>query len=426
MRLPQLTTRHLPFRFIAFTLFALSTAMPSLSAGAAAQSLVCSPASLKFGAVTLGQVETQIVFLTNNGQAGATISAINVSPTEFSVSGLNPQTVLAPGQVLAFNVAFSPTVRGWTGGRITINSSSGSVILQVAGQGATTAPLAATPASLSFGQVAMGSSATLPLVLTNARFWKETIKSWQTVGSGFSVSGPALPVTLSAGQSVTLNVTFTPQAVGLTGGSIFIPNPSLDIPMSGTGTTGTGTTGTGAAGQLNISPASVSFGDVEIGTTSTQPLTMSAAGGSVTISSAASSSSQFGIAGLTLPLTLNAGQSAQLNVSFTPQAAAAATGTLSFTSTATNPKAQELVTGTGTAPYVTLSWSAGASPVSGYNIYRGTAPGAYSKMNATLNTATTYNDSTVTSGTTYYYAATAVNSAGQESGYSTPVQVSIP
>jgi fibronectin type 3 domain-containing protein len=37
-----------------------------------------------------------------------------------------------------------------------------------------------------------------------------------------------------------------------------------------------------------------------------------------------------------------------------------------------------------------------------------------------VNPSTAYTDSTVISGQTYYYAATSVNSSGQESALSTP------
>jgi len=75
---------------------------------------------------------------------------------------------------------------------------------------------------------------------------------------------------------------------------------------------------------------------------------------------------------------------------------------------------------------VSLGWSASTSPVEGYNVYRGTAPGQYSKLNKTLDPNTSYTDVMVASGTTYYYAATAVNSSGQESAFSAPVQVAVP
>jgi len=66
---------------------------------------------------------------------------------------------------------------------------------------------------------------------------------------------------------------------------------------------------------------------------------------------------------------------------------------------------------------ITMSWSApasnGGAPVSSYNVYRGTAPGAEAAY-ATV-TGTSYTDSAVTLGTKYYYTVTAVNSAGEGS-----------
>ncbi len=64
---------------------------------------------------------------------------------------------------------------------------------------------------------------------------------------------------------------------------------------------------------------------------------MSAAGASVTVSSDTSSSSQFALAGASLPFTIAAGQSASFNVVFTPQSSGAVSGSLSFASNAANP-----------------------------------------------------------------------------------------
>ena len=70
----------------------------------------------------------------------------------------------------------------------------------------------------------------------------------------------------------------------------------------------------------------------------------------------------------------------------------------------------------------------GSSPdVSGYNVYRSASKsGSYSKLNSSLNSDTSYTDTTVASGSTYYYATTAVNSSGQESTYSNLVKVVVP
>lgn len=86
------------------------------------------------------------------------------------------------------------------------------------------------------------------------------------------------------------------------------------------------------------------------------------------------------------------------------------------------------VTGPGVAAHsVSLSWIASTSSnVTGYNVYRGIAPGGpYAKVNSALIAGTSYTDNSVLPGQTYYYVATAVDSGGNESAYSTPAAQSV-
>jgi hypothetical protein len=75
-----------------------------------------------------------------------------------------------------------------------------------------------------------------------------------------------------------------------------------------------------------------------------------------------------------------------------------------------------------------LSWVASASSgVAGYNIYRGSASsGPFSKINQTPTSGTSYTDTTVQAGQTYYYVATSVDLSGNESGYSNSAVAVIP
>jgi hypothetical protein len=418
MRLPQSSNQPLSIRVFALTI-ALLVVFP-VSAGAATQQLICSSTSLKFGTVTVGQSETQFISLTNVGQTTVTVSALSVNVSEFSVSSLSLPADLAAGQTVALSVIFAPTATGWTGGKVTFtsNASNASLQLQLAGTGVTSEALTATPASLSFGQVSVGTSASLSVVLTNAHTWKDTLTAFQATGTGFSLSGPTLPVTLNSGQSVTLTITFTPPAAGLTGGSVFVSGPSLNIPLTGTGTT---------MGQLTVAPTTLNFGSVLLGATGMQTTTLSATGGSVTISSAASSNSQFALSGASFPLMIGSGQSVPINVSFTPQTSGVDSASLTFLSNATNSRASESLAGTGTAPQVSLAWSASTSQVSGYNVYRRVAPnGSYGKINSALDPTTSFLDTTVPPGQTYDYATTAVTSSGEESGYSNQVEIAVP
>ena len=68
------------------------------------------------------------------------------------------------------------------------------------------------------------------------------------------------------------------------------------------------------------------------------------------ISAASSSSSAFTTSGLSLPITLNAGQSVSFNVAFSPTSGGSASGNLAITSNASNPALNVPLSGTGTTP----------------------------------------------------------------------------
>ena len=404
---------------IAVALIALVNLPPPVRA--ATQELICSPSSLLYGGVAVGQPETVFIAVINTSQSSVTISSVSVSNRSFQVSKLNLPRVLLPGAHLEVGVTFAPTATGVANGQVTFASNASNPVLNLAvsGDGVTSELVTASPASVSFGNVVMGQSSTLPVVLTNTRSWSVILAGLHTMDSAFSVSGATFPLTLAARQSVTLNVTFKPRALGLIGGRSFISGPALTIPLTGIGASNP---------RLSVSPARLSFGNVAEGGTETLTTELSAHGGSVTISSASSSSSQFAVTDATFPLTIPAGQAVSLNVTFTPQQGGTQWATLSFVGNAENSPTSETLTGTGTVPYVTLSWNASTSEgVTGYNIYRKTSPtGSYTRINSSLDPDTTYNDTTVTGPTVYYYATTTVNAKGMESGYSNRVKVRVP
>lgn len=78
-----------------------------------------------------------------------------------------------------------------------------------------------------------------------------------------------------------------------------------------------------------------------------------------------------------------------------------------------------LVASAGNA-VVNLDWSDnGEADLAGYNIYRGTTSGGpYSQINGALVAGSSYSDTTVSNGTTYYYVVTAVDTNANESGNS--------
>jgi Abnormal spindle-like microcephaly-assoc'd, ASPM-SPD-2-Hydin len=386
---------------------------------AARAQITSSVTLLKFGWVAVGQSETQVVTLTNTGTSGVTFSSVSVNGSEFNVAGAGLPRTLAAGNSVAVNVTFAPTTTGWVSRQVVFksNASNPELVVAVHGTGVGKEPVSASPASLSFGSVPVGSTAKLTVTLQNNCLCAEALTGLQMVGGAFLVVDPPPPLTLDRGQSLTLTVSFTPQSAGVAGGSLMVAGPWVNIPLEGAGVT---------SGVLNV-PASLSFSNVVVGESGTETTTLSASGGNVTITSASSSNSQFSMPGLSLPVTIAAGQSLPVQVTYTPTAAGSASASLTFISTASTSRAVESVSGTAAMPYVSLSWSPSTSDVSGYNVYRGTSSsGPFTRLNGALNANTSYVDQTVALSTKYYYATTAVSSSGQESSYSNLVEVSVP
>ena len=76
---------------------------------------------------------------------------------------------------------------------------------------------------------------------------------------------------------------------------------------------------------------------------------------------------------------------------------------------------------------VDLNWNASTSSnIAGYNVYRSADAINWKKLNASLIASTLYADSTVANGSTYYYAATAVDTSGVESVKTPAVKAVIP
>jgi hypothetical protein len=85
-----------------------------------------------------------------------------------------------------------------------------------------------------------------------------------------------------------------------------------------------------------------------------------------------------------------------------------------MTQVVTVPAAPVLSATAGTAS-VALSWtkpSDGGSPITGYQVYRGTSSGTETLL-AQVGNVTSYTDTAVSAGITYYYEVSAVNVAGE-------------
>lgn len=284
-----------------------------------------------------------------------------------------------------------------------------------------------SPNSLSFGNATVGSSSTKTVTITNTGSADLVITAINISASAFSVPGISLPLTVAPGASYTASVVFTPQSVGSATGSASVVS---NLSSSPTAVSLAGTGVSTPVGILNASPTSVSFGSVNVGSTASKNVTLSNSGtATVNVQSISVTGLGFNISTST-PFAISAGKSTSVAITFTPQTAGTANGTATFVSDAGNSPANVSLTGTGTtatAHTVGLTWTASTSVVVGYNVYRGSQSGGpYQKVNTSLQSASGFTDSGVSSGQTYFYVVTAVDGSGNESAFSNEASAVIP
>lgn len=179
--------------------------------------------------------------------------------------------------------------------------------------------------------------------------------------------------------------------------------------------------------------ATESFGSVIVISTNSLPNgTVGAAYSAVIQASGGCTPYAWSIVSGSLPAGITATPSSattSLNLSGTPTNAATSSFTVSVKGCGrrVSKVSYNVVIQSAANHVVNLSWSASTSnDVSGYNVYRAPDGVNWQRINSTLIASTVYSDSTVANGSTYYYAATAVDINGNESSKTAAVKAVIP
>ena len=297
--------------------------------------LAISPTTVSFGNVVVGQSGTQAITMTNTSSSNVVVNLATVSGSAFGISGLTLPATIATGQSVSFNAQFAPTGTGVGTGSIsfTDNAAGSPQSIILSGSGVTqSSALSASPASAAFGAITIGNTGKQTITLSNSGNASVTISGVTTTGTGFSAIGLTTPLVVPAGQATTFTAQFTPTTAGSATGNVTIAsnasNTSLSIALSGSGA---------AAGQAQISasPANVAFGNVGVGSSSPKNITLQNTGNaSLTITQASASGAGFSMSGLSMPLTISAGNSATFTATFAPTTAGSVSGSISVASNA--------------------------------------------------------------------------------------------
>ncbi len=251
---------------------------------AATPHLQSSTSLVSLGGTTVGGSLSDTFTLTDDGNAPVQITSVTRPNAPFAATGApSVGDTIDPGQMVTVEIDFHPTQAGQFSDEIDVSTADGEDVVVGIGASATLpGVLGISPATVDFGPVATGTTATKSFTLTNSGGTPVTInKSKPPLGGDFTATTALNEgTTIAPGQSVTETVTFTPQTTG----------PATAGTWAITGDDGSGLhdiqfTGTGVApGVLEVSEPSIDFGAVKIGDTPTETFTVTNGGAtSVTI-----------------------------------------------------------------------------------------------------------------------------------------------
>jgi hypothetical protein len=195
--------------------------------------------------------------LSNTGTASVNISSSSLSPQQgvFTVIGTPPTQVGAGGSALVI-VSFRPDAAQSYSGTLTLTTDETSTptrTINLSGTGVKGTLSAAS--SIDFGKVMVGHDSTIQTTLKNTGQASVTINSLTMSGSAFSNGTFATPLTIAAGETANLDLTFTPTIGGSATGTVSFTlgdNTSVRMTLKGVGVSAAGVEETIQANEFAI------------------------------------------------------------------------------------------------------------------------------------------------------------------------------
>ncbi len=292
------------------------------------------------------------------------------------------------------------------------------------------ASISVAPASINFGSVPLGGTASQSVTVSNEGTSNLTITQASASAAGVTITGVTLPLVIDAGKQSTFNVVFTPKAAGTLASEVFIMSNFSATPHT-VSLSGIGMASTAA---LSASVPALNFGSIVVGKSSALTVKLTNVGNSnVTISKVTVSGATYTATGVSAGLILSPGQSATLDSTFSPLGAGSFSGSVTIASSATNSPSTITLSGSSAAQSqvvshsVALSWTPSTSTVVGYNVYRSAVSGGpYSKLDSSAVATDGFTDLAVQAGQTYFYVVKSVTDTGVESADSNQVSATVP
>jgi ASPM-SPD-2-Hydin domain-containing protein len=303
-------------------------------------------ATLTFPSVVAGTSASVTMLVNNNGAGIAVVDSIvlnTAAPAAFQLINLPALPASAPsGQQVRFGVRFSPQrPQSFTGTLlVSINGRLTTIYLQAESSGAQftysygDAGLPLSPgSSLPLGDVTLGQSVRLTIVVTNTGNADGQVASITASGAGFALSDlPALPFTVNAGGSQIFTLNYAPTQPGPVTGRLLIGRDNFTLTGTAIGPRLIYSYTNAAAASPVADGGTVIFPPAEVGKSQKLQFAIQNTGtssASIATINMATPGTAFALEQLPgLPFNLDAGATATFVVNFTPGNIGGLTGTL--------------------------------------------------------------------------------------------------
>ncbi len=328
-----------------------------------APAITLSSTSLTFAAQAVAtQSIPQTITITSSGNQPVTFGTPSITGDFIETDTCAGQT-LATGATCTVNVSFAPTHTGARSGQLTIyaNIPGGQATISLSGTGTAAAAVVLTPLTLSFPATLVNQSAASQIITVANTGANPATLSIPTITGDFSIAASTCGSSLAAQTACSLSIRFTPSAGGTRTGVLTVTDSA--------GTQTAQLTGMGNAPATDtLAPASLSFAQQAIGTTSAaQQVTLTNAGDvALTLIRASIGAGDFAATN-SCGASLNPHSTCAISVAFVPTAV----GTRTATITVTDQFRSQTVglSGTGVAPPgVSLSPASLSFPATGVGL----------------------------------------------------------
>jgi hypothetical protein len=213
--------------------------------GVVGPDLAINPSILDFGAVPVVLHSAPTDFTVTNSGSIATgtpsVALGGVNPSSFEIVASTCAAAIAPGATCTVTVRFWASLIGNRAATLAVTATpGGTATASLLGQGISNAALQASPNVLGFGDVAVGTSATLTVMVTNpnsvatgpiAATFSGTDKAmFQSVASTCT--------TLAPNATCAIDIAFSPTSLGLKTAAISLTTPviaGVSVAVSGAG-----------------------------------------------------------------------------------------------------------------------------------------------------------------------------------------------